>query len=140
MKIHIRDIVWLIVLVSMGLAWWQDGTQHRHAEAKLQLDLKTTESSLAARDAGLSMANRETSVLCAEVRRLRGLVQASLEDQREWFELEVQGKKLVAIRPGTTLANTLTLDTVERIETETGLEATRLRHFLSPISELRLDR
>jgi hypothetical protein len=86
----------------------------------------------------LYTANCEADVLSEDVRRLRGIVKASLRDKRNWFELEVAGNKLVAIRPAISNTSTLTLETVDLIESATGLEARRLRHFLTPIADLQL--
>lgn len=102
--------------------------------------MDAAEERLKLHDVYLKIANDEADVLSEEVRRLRGVVKSSLAYQRNWFELEVKGKSLIAIHPGTTKSNLLTKDLVERIEAETGLEAKRLRHFLTPVSELKLGR
>ena len=138
MKLSIRDGLWLIVAVCMALAWRNSSLHLTDVASQLQRTMDAAEAALQAHDAHIKKANREADVLSAEVRRLRGVVKSSLADQREWFELEVSGNQLVAIHRGTSDSNELTLDTVEKIERETGLEAQRLRHFLTPIPELSL--
>ena len=139
MKIHIRDMLLLFVIVSIGLAWWKDRSGHHAEIRRIRVDLEAAESSLESRNKALQVASQEADILAVEVRRLRGVVKTSLGDQRQWFELEVEGKKLIAIRAGASQANVLTLENLERIESETGMEAPRLRHFLTPISKLRLE-
>ena len=140
MKLHIRDGLWLIAVLALGIAWWNDSSQLQKSVRELHLEMDVVEDRLKMHEAYLRVANEEADVFSDEVRRLRGVVKSSVADQRDWFELEVKGKTLVAVRPGTSESNLLTLDTVERIEAATGLEARRLRHFLTPIPELQLGR
>ena len=140
MKLHIRDGLWVVLVVGMGLAWWNSSNRFTREISQLHGELGSAERQLRANEAYYERANREADLLSEEVRRLRGLVRSSLADQRQWFELEVESNKLIAIRPGTSESQELTLDAVERIEARTGLEAQRLRHFLTPISELELGR
>lgn len=138
MKIYLRDIIWLMLLISLGLAWWNDGARLRKTANDLRLEADAAEQRQMRRDTQLETANMEADVLLGEVRRLRGLLKSSLADQRQWFELEVERNELIAIRLATSESNVVTMDTIERIESETGLAAKRLRHFLTPIPELQL--
>ncbi len=138
MKFHIRDLALVIALIGLGLAWRNEAANHKKTLQEVQSSLERAGQRLQLQQRELETANSEADVLSEEVRRLRGVVKSSLADKRDWFELEVTGKKLVAIRPATSSTRTLTLETVELIESETGLEARRLRHFLTPIADLQL--
>jgi hypothetical protein len=123
----------LIVLFGLGLGWQKDAFNHRIAIEDLKLNLQRADERLLLAERRVRSANSEADVLSEEIRRLRGIVKSSIADQRDWFELEVSGNKLVAIRPAVSQTSALTLETVERIEYETELEAPRLRHFLTPV-------
>lgn len=138
MKFYIRDLALLIALIGLGLAWRNEAVNHKKTLHELQSSLESASRRLQLQERQLDTTNGETDVLSEEVRRLRGIVKSSLADNRDWFELEVSGKKLVAIHPAISNTSTLTLETVELIESETGLEARRLRHFLTPIADLQL--
>lgn len=140
MKIYIRDILLVIVIFGMGLAWWKDHSHNNRVETDLRLEMANQEASLRSLETTSETAHREANVLAEEVRRLRSVIRSSLDDQRRWFELEVRGNELVAIKPGTSDTDVLTLDTVKRIEAATGMKAQRLRHLLTPISELEFAR
>ena len=136
MKIHIRDMLLVIVIFGMGCAWWKDNSHHKRVETDLRLEMANQEASVRMLEARSENAHREANILAEEVRRLRSVIRSSIDDQRRWFELEVRGNELVAIKPGTSDTDVLTLDTVKSIEAATGMKAQRLRHLLTPISEL----
>ncbi len=140
MKFRIRDLLLLIVIVGLGLAWQKDALNCKIAMKDLRLNLQRTEERLLLADKRLYLANTEAELLSEEIRRLRGIAKSSIAYKRDWFELEVSGNKLVAVRPAVSQAQVLSLETVERIESETGLEAPRLRHFMSPIADLEIGR
>jgi hypothetical protein len=138
MKPYVRDGFSLILVIAMGLAWWNDDWQRRKALEQVTRRAESMQKLVERSDRHLALANSEADGLSEEIRRLRGIVKLSLADKRTWFEIEVKGKKLIAIYPATSQSDGLTLETVERIESATGLEAQRLRHFLTPISASQL--
>lgn len=146
MKFRIRDALWLMMIVALGLVWsnyarrqavYCQGLEQRVKDAYARVADARSET---ARWAERAQATRqECQALEGELRRLRGVVKSSLADQRDWFEIEVSGKRLVAIGRGTTESPELTMQTIEQIEAATGLEfSKRFKHFMSPISELQL--
>jgi hypothetical protein len=74
-----------------------------------------------------------------EILKLRELLKKSLSDQREWFELEVSANRLIAVGPATSHSREVTADVIREVQRATGLDGSRLLHFMTPISELRLD-
>lgn len=73
-----------------------------------------------------------------ETQALRQVLKQSLDDQRKWFELQVQGNRIIAIGPATSDSAEVTARVVEIAERITGLDGHRLRHFLTPIKRLEL--
>lgn len=143
MQFRIRDALWTMIVVAMSLAWF--GYARQQAEFAHIFEQRVNEADARAKNAeseNKRWVGRAASMklvgqeLDEEVRRLRGVIKGSLADQREWFELEVSGKRLVGVRLATVDSP---LRTIEEIEATTGLDAKRLKHFLTPISELQLD-
>ena len=151
MRFQVRDVLWITVVIAVSLGWLVDSRRQKAHATALALRAQKAEAEetrlleSAKRDCQdwarfVESSNRERQVLTDNIRRLRGVIKMSLADKREWFELEVSGKRLVAIRSATTASSNLNVDTIENIENETGLEAQRLKHFVTPITQLRLTR
>ena len=138
MRFPTKDALWLMLLIALGLGWWLHSDRQANLAAHLERRLEDAESREATNERHAELAASECDVMVEEVRRMRGLLKSSIADKRDWFELEVAGNRLIAIRPATSESRVLTLQTVEQIESATGLVATRLRHFLTPISEQQL--
>lgn len=147
MKFRIRDALTLTMIIALGLAWFSYAQrqasysqilQQRVKDAAARVTIANAETARWARSA--EEINRECQSLAEEVQRLREVIKTSIADRREWFEIEVAGKRLIAVRPGTTSSPDVTLRTIEQIEAATGLEfSKRLKHFMTPISELQLE-
>ena len=139
MKLNIKDGLWLIAIVCVCLAWRNDSQTIRVELQEMRRESDQLHQLMKRNDQATANAIAEADLLAEEVRRMRGVVKSSLQDQRTWFELAVERNQIVAIRPAVSNEEMLTLKAVELIEAETGLKASRLRHFLSPISALKLD-
>ena len=72
-----------------------------------------------------------------EILDLRQLIKQSINDQRDWFELEVDSNRILAVSPATADGAEVTVETVRYAEAATGLDGSKLRHFLQPIRQLR---
>jgi hypothetical protein len=138
MKVRIRDALWTMVMVALSLAWLNNSSRQASYAKILEHGIQVAELR-AARSAQLAESGRlECKAMDEEVRLLRGLLKTSIADQRDWFELEVSSNRLIAIRPATPESPKVTLQTVEQIEAATGMEAQRIKHFMTPISQLQL--
>lgn len=144
MKFSIRDIFWVVAFVALITSWLLASRRQTSHIRVLERQLRAVEfdsqmhedAATEYRTVAEQLAGKEaTAQLLAQQRQiveLRDVVKQSIEDQRDWFSLEVQEGRMLAIAPATM---TMTLDplseeTVRRIEAATGIEAFRVRRLL----------
>ena len=149
MKLSIRDMLWFTTTIALVVALVVTFRQHathvqslskRIAEVEKQSiehqnELKLTETNrnrLSAKAKEIQDDQRQ------EILSLRKLLKQSLGDQRKWFELQVQGNRIIAITSATSESTEVTTRVVDLAEKNTGLDGRRLRHFLTPIKQLEL--
>jgi hypothetical protein len=151
MKFSLRDIIWATTIVVMTFAFWVASRQHSSHVRLLSEELADAQkrSSEFEEKAEHAVENYRRSVAESkqmldsqrqEILSLRELLKRSLGDQREWFELQVKGNRIIAIGPATSDSVEVTPRIVDIAERETGLDGRRLRHFLTPIEQLKLGR
>ena len=148
MKFSIRDLLWATAVVTLISAWTVASRRQQTYAQSLQKRVARAEKIAAASKRAASrdrmlveeMANQTAKMERAhrsEVLELRQVLKDSLHDRRDWFELQVAGNRIVAIRPGSLDSRNVNAEVAQRVERATGLEAKRLKHFLKPIEELR---
>ena len=149
MTFSIRDVLWAMVCFALIASWLVTSRRQASHVQLLQQRLQEVEDQSqmheqAAKYERLTAeqiadrAARKHRNQHREILGLRQLLKRSIDDQRDWFELEVDRNRIVAIAPATPNAGAVTARTVKHAEKATGLDGSRLRHFLTPIHQLRL--
>lgn len=148
MRFSIRDALWATTTVALITAWLIASARQalyvQALEQRLQAaDKRAVQSQQVAQQqrsmAGqiVEQANQARRLQHQEILSLRQLLKQSVKDQRDWFELEVDQNRLIAVAPATIDSGDVTPHTVRQVESATGLDGKRLRHFLTPIQQLR---
>ncbi len=148
MKFSIRDILWATTMVALIAAWLVKSQQQAAYAQFVQQRIRVIEQRSAVHKRAAKeqrmiaeqlaeRANQTQRNQHQEILKLRQLLKQSLNDQRDWFELEVDRNRIIAIAPATTDSVEVRVKTVRHAEAATGLDGKRLRHFLEPIRQLR---
>lgn len=149
MQLSIRDMLWFTATIALVVALAVTSRQHATHVQSLSKRIAEVEKQSIVQQSDLKLAEKYWNQLATtqkeiqdnqgqEILSLRHLLKQSLGDKREWFELQVQGNRIVAITPATSESARVTTRTVDFAERKTGLDARRFRHFLTPIKQLEL--
>ncbi|WP_442511094.1 hypothetical protein SH528x_002759 [Novipirellula sp. SH528] len=151
MKFSLRDILWSTAIIAMIAGFLVTSRQHvsqvrllsgQLADARKQSGEFKDEAAQAVDNWRHSVAESKQiqEVQSQEILSLRELLKRSLGDQRDWFELQVKGNRIIAIGPATSDSVEVTPRIVDIAERKTGLDGQRLRRLLTPIEQLKLGR
>ena len=151
MKFSLRDILWSTAIIAMIAGFLVTSRQHASqvrllsdqlADARKKSGEFKDEAEQAVDNWRHSVAESKQiqEVQSQEILSLRELLKRSLGDQRDWFELQVKGSRIIAIGPATSDSVEVTPRIVDIAERKTGLDGQRLRRLLTPIEQLKLGR
>ncbi|WP_039962527.1 hypothetical protein [Rhodopirellula europaea] len=149
MKLSIRDMLWFTTTIALVVALIVTSRRHAAHVQSLNKRIAEVEQQSIEHQNELKLAETAWNRLSAkrnkilddqhqEILSLRNLLKQSLGDQRKWFELQVQGNRIIAIASATSESAKVTTRVVDLAERKTGLDGRRLRHFLTPIKQLEL--
>lgn len=149
MKLSIRDMLWFTATIALVVALVVTSRQHAAHVQYLSKRIAEVEKQSIEQQNKFKLVETDWNRLAAKAKEiqddqrqellsLRHLLKQSLGDQREWFELQVKGNRIIAITPATSESARVTIRTVDFAERKTGLDVRRLRHFLTPIKQLEL--
>lgn len=147
MKLSIRDMLWFTTTIALVVALIVTSRRHAAHVQSLNKRIAEVEQQSIEHQNELKLAETAWNRLSAkrnkilddqhqEILSLRNLLKQSLGDQRKWFELQVQGNRIIA--SATSESAKVTTRVVDLDERKTGLDGRRLRHFLTPIKQLEL--
>lgn len=140
MKFSLRDLLWAMATIAMIAALTVKSGQQASYVRAINEHLfdaeRRAEGWKRKADEMREMQEKQSQ----EILGLRHLLKQSLGDQRKWFELQVEDNRIIAIGPATSESVEVTPRVVDIAEGETGLDGRRLRHFLTPIEQLKISR
>ena len=148
MKFSLRDLLWSTAIIAMLAAFLVTSRQHASQVNLLNEQLgdarkqsgnfkDEAEQVVATWRRAVAESKQIQEVQSQEILSLRELLKRSLVDQRDWFELQVKGNRIIAIGPATSDSVEVTPQIVDIAERKAGLDGRRLRHFLTPIEQLK---
>ena len=148
MRFSIRDVMWATATTALVAALFINSQRNVSHSRILEQRAAAAEDQVALREQMIEEHRVATRQIVEgyrkkkqdqyeEILTLRQLLKQSIDDQRDWFELEVSRNRIIAIRPATPDSPNVTLQTVYDVEAITGLDGKRLKHLMTPIPQLR---
>ena len=136
----LRDLLWAMATIALIAAWAVTSREHASRVGELNEQLAAAERTIGLGELKAAETKAIQKEQAHEIMGLRQLLKQSLGDRRRWFELQVEGNRIIAIGPATSESVEVTPRVVDIAEKQTGLDGQRLRHFSTPIEQLKVRR